>query len=149
MKIVMKSLVFAKNQFSKEHASFPRFSFSAFQAYPNLRPLTTLITLCLIPLLSLPHDASGGTTTTVPNPTSETAGAPKAERMRWFSDAHFGLFLHWGVYAQLGDSWQGVQCKKAEQIQWEKRIPIAEYTKVAEQFNPVKFDAANWARAAN
>ncbi len=109
---------------------------------------TTLITLCLIPLLSLPQNASGGNTTPPPNPNSDTAVTPQAERLRWFTDAHFGLFLHWGVYSRLGDSWQDTQCNKAEQIQWEKRIPIAEYTKVAAQFNPVKFDAANWARTA-
>lgn len=69
-------------------------------------------------------------------------------RLQWFTDAHFGLFLHWGVYSQLGDEWRGQKCERAEQIQWEKRIPIADYTRVAGQFNPVKFDAARWVRAA-
>ena len=79
---------------------------------------------------------------------AQVAGDPSAERIRWFSDARFGLFLHWGIYSHLGDQWKGEQCTKAEQIQWEKKISIADYAQVAAQFNPVKFDAASWVRAA-
>ncbi len=79
---------------------------------------------------------------------AQDAGGSSPERIRWFSDARFGLFLHWGIYSHLGDQWKGEHCKLAEQIQWEKQIPIAEYAHVAALFNPVKFDATSWVRAA-
>lgn len=56
-------------------------------------------------------------------------------RSRWFRDAKFGMFIHWGIYAVRGEG---------EWIMHVARIPAAEYEKLAPQFNPVKFDAAKW-----
>src|SRR5687767_14695090 len=57
----------------------------------------------------------------------------------WFQDARFGLFVHWGVYSVLGDG---------EWVMNNRRIPIADYEKLPEQFNPVLFDAAEWVALA-
>jgi alpha-L-fucosidase len=57
----------------------------------------------------------------------------------WYQDAKFGLFIHWGVYSVLG---------KGEWAMNERKIPIAEYEKLAPQFNPTVFDAAMWVRMA-
>ncbi len=54
---------------------------------------------------------------------------------QWFQDAKFGLFVHWGVYSVLGDG---------EWVMNNRKIPLAEYEKLPPQFNPVKFDAAEW-----
>jgi len=53
----------------------------------------------------------------------------------WFFEKRFGLFVHWGIYAI--PAWQ-------EQVQWRRPIARAEYVKLAEQFNPVKFDPDEW-----
>ena len=53
----------------------------------------------------------------------------------WFFEKRFGLFVHWGLYAIAG--WH-------EQHQWRGRVPRAEYVKLAEQWNPVKFDPDAW-----
>ena len=57
------------------------------------------------------------------------------ERLRWFKEAKFGMFIHWGVYSVIGrDEW-------ARNI---FQIPQAEYDKYIPRFNPVKFNADAW-----
>ncbi|MDG3003653.1 alpha-L-fucosidase [Paludisphaera mucosa] len=65
--------------------------------------------------------------------------SPNALARRWFEDAKFGLFVHWGVYSLLG---------KGEWVMNNDKIPIAEYRKLPPQFNPVKFDADEWVKLA-
>jgi len=59
-----------------------------------------------------------------------------AERMAWWKDAKFGMFIHWGVYSQAGGEWNG-QTNHAEWLQLTAKIPLAEYTAYARTFNPV------------
>ena len=73
--------------------------------------------------------------------------AQKAERMAWWTDARFGLFIHWGLYAVPAGEWQGKR-GYGEWIMEEADIPKAEYERLAERFNPVKYDPEAWARAA-
>lgn len=40
------------------------------------------------------------------SPTYQDTAAKKDERMRWFRDARFGMFIHWGLYSQLAGEWQ-------------------------------------------
>ncbi|MDD7984599.1 alpha-L-fucosidase [Lentisphaera marina] len=71
------------------------------------------------------------------------------QRMAWFNDAKFGMFIHWGAYSVLKGSWQGKKMEfYAEWIQAKADIPKEQYVKVAEQFNPDQFDADAWAKAA-
>lgn len=59
----------------------------------------------------------------------------------WFQDAKYGLFIHWGVYSVMaGGGDQGI----AEWIMNSKKIPIAQYEKLPDFFNPVRFDAGEW-----
>jgi alpha-L-fucosidase len=75
--------------------------------------------------------------------------AAKAARLRWFRDARFGLFIHWGLYAIPAGQWKGRTIPGiGEWIMNRARIPVAEYEKLAAQFNPVKFDADAWAQLA-
>lgn len=53
----------------------------------------------------------------------------------WFLKRRFGLFVHWGLYAI--DGWH-------EQMQYRRKVPRAEYRKLAGRFNPVRFDPERW-----
>ena len=68
-------------------------------------------------------------------------------RMQWWRDARFGMFIHWGLYSIPAGEWQG-QTNHAEWIRTTAQIPIDEYNKFVEQFDPVEFDADEWARMA-
>jgi alpha-L-fucosidase len=63
----------------------------------------------------------------------------KQDSLNWFTDARFGLFLHWGVYALLG---------RGEWVRYSDAIPAGEYHALAQQFNPRGFDARSWANLA-
>jgi len=72
------------------------------------------------------------------------------ERMAWWREARFGMFIHWGIYSVPAGVWKGKRAEKlpAEWIMFEKQIPQKEYAKLAGRFNPVKFDAREWAKIA-
>jgi alpha-L-fucosidase len=70
-----------------------------------------------------------------------------AKRLQWWSEARFGMFIHWGLYAQDGCFWKGKD-GQSEHMMLKLQIPIAEYAKIADDFNPVKFDADEWVRIA-
>ena len=66
-------------------------------------------------------------------------------RMKWFREARFGMFIHWGLYSQAGGVWDGKETSGAgEWIMNDMKIPDSQYAKLVPQFNPVKFDAAEW-----
>ncbi len=52
--------------------------------------------------------------------------------MGWWREAKFGMFIHWGLYAILA---------RGEWVMFREDISIADYTKLAPQFNPVKFNS--------
>jgi alpha-L-fucosidase len=61
------------------------------------------------------------------------------EARRWFQDAKFGLFVHWGVYSVLGDG---------EWVMNNRKLRVAEYERLPPQFNPTGFDAREWVALA-
>lgn len=70
-------------------------------------------------------------------------------RLDWWRDAKFGLFIHWGLYALPAGEWKGKRIPSiGEWIMKRAQIPIAEYEQLAGQFNPVRFDAAEWVSIA-
>ena len=71
----------------------------------------------------------------------------KEQRMKWWKDARFGLFIHWGLYAVPAGEWKG-ETNHAEWIRTTAKIPIHEYEKFVQQFNPVKFNAEDWVKLA-
>jgi alpha-L-fucosidase len=60
---------------------------------------------------------------------------PFGDGRDWFFEKRFGMFVHWGLYAI--PAWH-------EQHQWRARVPRAEYVKLAEQWNPQRFDPEAW-----
>jgi len=57
------------------------------------------------------------------------------ERTKWFEDARFGMFIHWGLYSILG---------RGEWVMHDEQIPVDEYATLAEKFNPCDFDMDSW-----
>ena len=67
--------------------------------------------------------------------------------MKWFREARFGMFIHWGVYSVPAGEWKGNK-GYGEWFLEETNMPVSQYEKFAQQFNPVKFDAKQWVRIA-
>jgi alpha-L-fucosidase len=65
--------------------------------------------------------------------------AQKKQRMEWWTDARFGMFIHWGLYS-LG--------ARHEWLKHNEHMNNEEYQKYFERFNPDHFDPHKWARAA-
>lgn len=74
----------------------------------------------------------------------------KDERMQWWREARFGMFIHWGVYAQWAGVYHGHEQLKggAEWIMNRSKIPVAEYQAMAKAFNPVNYNPDDWVRMA-
>lgn len=66
--------------------------------------------------------------------------------LEWFKNAKFGIFIHWGLYAELGGQWKGKDYfGSGEWIMHRAKIPYREYAAEASRFNPVDFNADQWA----
>jgi alpha-L-fucosidase len=73
----------------------------------------------------------------------------KENRMDWWREARFGMFIHWGVYAVPAGTYKGQKINRiGEWIMNRGKIPVAEYQQFAKEFNPVKYDADAWVRMA-
>ncbi|MGO9894533.1 MAG: alpha-L-fucosidase [Bryobacteraceae bacterium] len=65
--------------------------------------------------------------------------ADRARRMKWWHEARFGMFIHWGLYSVIG---------RHEWAMEQEGIPVAEYQKYASEFRPKPNAARDWARLA-
>ncbi len=73
----------------------------------------------------------------------------KDERMEWWRDARFGLFVHWGLYAVPSGTYHGQRIDGlGEWIMQDAHIPVEEYEEFAGKFNPIGFNADEWVRLA-
>ena len=63
----------------------------------------------------------------------------RERRLTWWRQARFGMFVHWGLYAQLG---------RHEWVMQKERIPLAEYENLAATWKPKPQPARAWARLA-
>ncbi len=65
--------------------------------------------------------------------------AQKEARLAWWTEARFGMFIHWGLYAQAA---------RHEWVKKSERMTNADYQKYFEQFNPDLYNPREWARQA-
>ena len=77
-----------------------------------------------------PADSGAPTTSTVED---------RKRRMKWWHEAKFGMFIHWGLYSTLG---------RHEWVMENEGIPVSEYEKLAPNFKPVPNAARAWAQLA-
>jgi len=71
------------------------------------------------------------------------------ERMQWWREARFGMFIHWGLYCIPAGEWNGKPIEGiGEWIMKRATIPAAQYRELAKQFNPVKFNAHDFVATA-
>lgn len=65
-----------------------------------------------------------------------------SNRMEWFNTSKYGMFIHFGLYSQLGGIYKGNdKGRYAEWIQGNQDIPKEEYVKLLNTWNPKDFDA--------
>ncbi len=63
----------------------------------------------------------------------------RERRMKWWRDARFGMFIHWGLYSMIG---------RHEWAMENEAIPVKEYEALAKQFKPKPNAARDWAKLA-
>ena len=68
-------------------------------------------------------------------------------RMAWFREAKLGMFIHWGPYCVPAGEWKDNK-NYGEWFLEETKMPVSEYEKFRDQFNPEKFDAKQWVAIA-
>lgn len=79
----------------------------------------------------------------------EESKADFDKRMAWFNDAKYGMFIHFGIYSQLGGIYKGDDSGRyAEWIQSNAQIPKEEYVKLKDTWKPYKFDAGKIVKIA-
>jgi len=86
-------------------------------------------------------DQFGGPSSGTYNPT-----LAEKQRIAWFRDAKFGMFMHWGLYSQMAGYWKGEKVMGGEWAVKLNKLPIEEYRALAKEFNPVKFNADEWVK---
>src|SRR4026209_601559 len=70
-------------------------------------------------------------------------------RMKWWREARFVMFIHWGVYSVPAGTYKGQRINRiGEWIMNRGKIPVAEYQQFAKEFDPVKFNADEWVKMA-
>src|SRR5665647_138721 len=73
----------------------------------------------------------------------------KPDKMDWWKEAKFGLFIHWGVYSVPAGVYDGKDVEGiGEWIMNRGKIPTARYQAYAKEFNPVKYDPEAWVKMA-
>jgi len=74
-----------------------------------------------------------------PGPQSAEDLADHERRMKWWHEARFGMFIHWGLYAVIGQHEWAMEMEG---------IPVAQYQQLAKHFTPKPHAAREWAKLA-
>ncbi|MES2276082.1 MAG: alpha-L-fucosidase [Bacteroidota bacterium] len=70
------------------------------------------------------------------------------DKLGWWKDAKFGLFLHWGLYTATQMEWNSRPAKANEHLMWGEKIPLTTYKHIADDYNPERFNAEQWVKDA-
>lgn len=77
------------------------------------------------------------------------AETPRNERMKWWRNARFGMFIHWGVYSVPAGTYKNERIEGiGEWIMHHAEIPVKEYRRFAKAFNPTEYDPERWVKLA-
>lgn len=95
----------------------------------KMRMILGLLTLMLLLGTAIPVKSQ------LPKETSEQ----KAQRMQWWTDARFGMFIHWGLYALPA---------RHEWVKNREKLTNEQYQKYFDNFNPDLYNPKEWARMA-
>ncbi len=80
---------------------------------------------------------------------SQDSIAAHNARMKWWREARFGMFIHWGVYAVPAGTFRGQKINNiGEWIMNRGKIPVLEYQAFAKAFNPILYNPEAWVKAA-
>jgi alpha-L-fucosidase len=83
------------------------------------------------------------------DPNADETKAHRDARMKWWREARFGMFIHWGLYAVPAGTWNGARTPSiGEWIMHDLKIPVADYAALAHEFDPVQFNADHWVKIA-
>lgn len=104
-----------------------------------------LAALAAVSFVFLPALAAAESADPYANETKEQ----RDERMKWWREAKFGMFIHWGVYAVPAGTYEDKQIKGiGEWIMLNGKIPSSTYKKYAEKFTAAKYNPDAWAALA-
>ena len=101
--------------------------------------MRTTLSVFLVGVALFVAVASGQAPATPPAALPAETAAQKEARLAWWTDARFGMFIHWGLYAQAA---------RHEWVKKNERMTDAEYQKYFDTFNPDLYDPREWARQA-
>lgn len=110
--------------------------------------------LCLLTSLMVGLSLASGQETATAEKEIATQETPEQrdERMKWWREARFGMFVHWGLYSGLAGTWEGEMVGKRGGMEWlQNRVGASteEYAKHAKPlFKPSKDFAKHWAKLA-
>lgn len=101
----------------------------------------SLVALAAAPALSALQTTPAAQAPHVPNdkPYPKPVVPELPDRMRWWQDARFGMFIHWGLYSLLG---------RHEWAMENEGTPVKEYEQLATRFKPKPNAARDWAKLA-
>ena len=114
---------------------------------PSRRPgLSWLLAAVLVSAAAAAGTRAPDVQPQAPRPAADPSAA---ERLAWFHEAKYGLFIHWGLYAIPAGEWKGKRIPGiGEWIMFRTPVPVREYEQLAKRFNPVKYDAESWVQLA-
>src|SRR5580698_8975566 len=90
-------------------------------------------------VLNFGGSAAFGQQAEVSSPESADVLADRERRMKWWHEAKFGMFIHWGLYSVIG------QHEWAMEVEG---IPVGQYELLTKHFTPKPHAAREWARLA-